>query len=61
MENGDIITLDEAAQLFRVTPSGFRKWLYGGQLPSDSFFQVRKKGRIKFYRARLESWAREKV
>lgn len=55
------ITLQEAARLFRISESGFRKWLGSGLVPADAYFQVRPRGRLRFRRERLEAWARSRT
>ncbi len=61
VNDATFLTLREAADLLRLSESGLRKWISNGTLPNDCFFQVKDKGRLRFFRDRLERWANSRT
>ena len=40
MGNTELLTVDEAAKIFRVQPSTLRTWIYRKQVPSTIMFRI---------------------
>ncbi len=40
MENVELLTVDEAAKVFRVQSSTLRTWIYRKQVPSTILFRI---------------------
>lgn len=45
--NVELITVDEAAKIFKVKPSTFRTWLHRKQIPEDTYKKVGSTVRIR--------------
>lgn len=47
MENVELLTVDEAAKVFRVQPSTLRTWIHRKQVPSTILFRIGNTVRVK--------------
>ncbi len=47
MENLELLTVNEAAEVFRVPPSTLRTWVHRKQLPDEMFMRIGNTIRIK--------------